>query len=51
MFWGCQQELYNAGLEAWRTGYRMWLQNPDPRRAKMRFSFMDNCKTLTEFAC
>ena len=44
---GLQQQLYNAGLESWRTGYRMWQQNPDPRRSKMRFSFMDNCKTLT----
>ena len=44
---GLQQELYNAGLEAWRTGYLMWQQSPDPRREKMRFSFIDNCKTLT----
>ena len=44
---GMQQEMYNAGLEAWRTGYRMWLQSPDPNRSKMPFSFMDNCKTLT----
>ena len=41
-------ELYNAGLEAWRTGYRMWLSRPDPNAAKMRFSYMDNCKTFTQ---
>ena len=44
---GMQRELYNAGLEAWRTGYRMWQASPDPSRAKMRFSYFDNCKTLT----
>lgn len=43
---GMQQQLYNAGLESWRTGYRMWQQSPDPGRAKMRFSYKDNCKTL-----
>ena len=45
---GMQQQMYNAGLEAWRTGYRMWQQRPDPAAARMRFSYMDNCKTLTD---
>lgn len=45
---GLQQQLYNAGLESWLTAFRMWKRSPDPRRSKMRFSYMDNCKTLTE---
>lgn len=44
--WCC--ELYNCGMEAWRTGYCMWLFSPDPRRKKMRFSYMDNTKTFTQ---
>ncbi len=39
------REMYNAGLEAWRGGYRRWQHNP--LRDRPGFSYFDNCKDLT----
>ena len=40
--------LYNAGLEAWRLGYKRWLNRPNPNSEKPRQSYFDNCKVLAE---
>ena len=45
---GMNQQLYNAGLEQWRDGYKRWKANPDPRRAKPKNSLYDNFKQLTQ---